>query len=137
MPLSRDNEQTMTNRAVRPGDTIVVSKAGMAYVVGDVKEPTGIIMDNPHLTVLQAIAMAHGTNPTASLKSTRLIHKAHSSPQDTPIPLDKILAAKSPDLELKPDDVVFVPNSVGKTVTRKTLDAALQAAVGIAIWGRY
>ena len=137
MPLSRDNEQTMTNRAVRPGDTIVVSKAGMAYVVGDVKEPTGIIMDNPHLTVLQAIAMAHGTNPTASLKSARLIHKAHSSPQDTPIPLDKILAAKSPDLELKPDDVVFVPNSVGKTVTRKTLDAALQAAVGIAIWGRY
>ena len=135
--LSRDDGQTMTNMVVRPGDTIVISKAGMAYVVGDVKEPTGIIMDNPHLTVLQAVAMAHGTNPTAKLKSARLIHKANSSPQDTPIPLDKILAAKSPDLELQPDDVVFVPNSVAKAVTRRTLEAALQAATGIAIWGRY
>ena len=135
--LSRDDGLTMTNLLVLPGDTIVISKAGMVYVVGDVKEPTGIIMDNPHLTVLQAVAMAHGTNPTAKLKSARLIHKANSSPQDTPIPLDKILSAKSPDLELQPDDVVFVPNSVAKAVTRRTLEAALQAATGIAIWGRY
>jgi polysaccharide export outer membrane protein len=135
--LSREDGQTMTNLVVLPGDTIVISKAGMVYVVGDVKEPTGIIMDNPHLTVLQAVAMAHGTNPTAKLKSARLIHKANSSPQDTPIPLDKILSAKSPDVELQPDDVVFVPNSVAKAVTRRTLEAALQAATGIAIWGRY
>ena len=135
--LSRDDGQTMTNMEVRPGDTIVVSKAGMVYVVGDVKEPTGIILDNPHLTVLEAIAMAHGTNPTAKLKAARLIHRANSSPQDTPIPLDKILSAKSPDLELHPDDVVFVPNSVAKAATRRTLEAAIQAATGIAIWGRY
>jgi len=135
--LLQDDGQTMINMAVRPGDTIVISKAGMVYVVGDVKEPTGIIMDNPHLSVLQAVAMAHGTNTTAKLKSARLIHKANSSPQDTPIPLDKILAGKSPDLELQADDVVFVPNSVAKAVTRRTLEAALQAATGIAIWGRY
>ena len=135
--LSRDDGQTMTNMEVRPGDTIVVSKAGMVYVVGDVKEPTGIVMDNPHLTVLEAIAMAHGTNPTAKLKAARLIHRANSSPQDTPIPLDKILSAKAPDLELHPDDVVFVPNSVAKAATRRTLEAAIQAATGIAIWGRY
>src|SRR6185437_11961499 len=49
--MSQDNGETLTNMAVRPGDTIVVSKAGMVYVVGDVKEPTGIVMDNPHLTV--------------------------------------------------------------------------------------
>ncbi len=107
--LLQDDGQTMINMAVRPGDTIVISKAGMVYVVGDVKEPTGIIMDNPHLSVLQAVAMAHGTNTTAKLKSARLIHKANSSPQDTPIPLDKILGGKSPDLELQADDVVFVP----------------------------
>lgn len=138
VPLSRDNGQTMTNMAVQPGDTIVVSKAGMVYVVGAVKEPTGIIMDNPHLTILQAIAMAHGTNPTASLKGAKLIHKGTSSaPQPVAIPLDKILAAKSPDLELEADDVVFVPNSAAKAITRRTMEAALQAATGIAIWGRY
>ena len=132
------DRQTMTNKTINPGDTIVVSKAGMVYVVGDVKEPTGIIMDNPHLTILQAVAMAHGTNSTAAMGSARLIRKAStSSPQEIPIPLNDILSAKAPDLELQPDDVLFVPNSVAKSVTRRTLDAVLQTAVGVAIYGRY
>ena len=135
--LSRDNGQTMTSTAVRPGDTVVVSKAGMVYVIGAVKEPTGIILDNPHLTVLQAIAMAHGTNPTASLKSTKLIRKASTSPQEVPIPLDTILSAKSPDLELQSDDIVFVPNSTAKTVATRSLEAIVQTATGLAIYGRY
>jgi polysaccharide biosynthesis/export protein len=135
--LSRDNGQTMTNIAVQPGDTVVVSKAGMVYVIGAVKEPTGIVLDNPHLTVLQAIAMAHGTNPTASLKSTKLIRKASTSPQELPIPVDTILSAKSPDLELQPDDIVFVPNSAAKSAAGRSLEAILQAATGIAVYGRY
>ncbi|HEY4046190.1 MAG TPA: polysaccharide biosynthesis/export family protein [Acidobacteriaceae bacterium] len=135
--LSQDNGRTMNNRTVQPGDTIEVSKAGMVYVVGDVKEPTGIILDNPHLTVLQAIAMAHGTNSTASLKSAKLIRKATRSPEEIPIPLDTILAAKSPDLELQPDDIVFVPNSLAKSATRRGLEAILQTATGIAVYGRY
>ena len=132
------DRQTMTNKTINPGDTIVVSKAGMVYVVGDVKEPTGIIMDNPHLTILQAVAMAHGTNSTAAMGSARLIRKASTSaPQEIPIPLNDILSAKAPDLELQPDDVLFVPNSVAKSVTRRTLDAVLQMAVGVAVYGRY
>jgi polysaccharide export outer membrane protein len=122
---------------VHPGDTVVVSKAGMVYVVGDVKEPTGIVMESPHLTVLQAIAMAHGTNPTASLKSVKLIRKGNSAPQEIAIPLNMILEAKEPDLLLQPDDIVFVPNSTAKTVTRRGLEAMLQAATGVAIYGRY
>jgi polysaccharide export outer membrane protein len=81
--------------------------------------------------------MAHGTNPTASLKSARLIHKASSTPQEVAIPLDTILAAKGPDLELQPDDIIFVPNSVAKTATRRGLEAILQTATGIAVYGRY
>jgi polysaccharide biosynthesis/export protein len=135
--LSYGEGQKMTNVTLHPGDTVVVSKAGMVYVVGDVKEPTGIIMDSPRLTVLQAIAMAHGTNPTASLKSVKLIREAHSDPQEIPIPLNEILAAKAPDQVLQPDDIVFVPNSAAKTATRRGLEAILEAATGVAIYGRY
>jgi len=138
LALSRANSQTLTDFALRPGDTVVVSKAGMVYVIGAVKEPTGIVLDNPHLTVLQAIAIAHGTNPTASLKSAKLIRRASSSePQEVPIPLDTILAAKTPDLELRADDVLFVPNSTAKTVASRSIEAILQTATGIAIYGRY
>jgi polysaccharide biosynthesis/export protein len=135
--LSYAEGQTMSTMMVHPGDTVVVSKAGMVYVVGDVKEPTGIVMESPHLTVLQAIAMAHGTNPTASLKSVKLIRKGNSAPQEIAIPLNMILAAKEPDLLLQPDDIVFVPNSTAKTATRRGLEAMLQAATGVAIYGRY
>ena len=135
--LESKDRQSMTNVSVLPGDTIVVSKAGIVYVVGDVKEPMGIIMDNPHFTVLQAIAMAHGTNPTAKMGSAKLIRSVDGAPTEVPIPLDKILAAKSTDVTLHADDIVFVPNSLAKTATRRTLDAAVQAATGIAIYGRY
>jgi polysaccharide export outer membrane protein len=135
--LSSSDGQKMTNIPVLPGDTIVVSKAGVVYVVGDVKEPTGIIMDNPRFTVLQAIAMAHGTNPTAKMGSAKLIRRVDGVPQEIPIPLNKILSAKSTDIALQADDIVFVPNSAVKTATSKGLDAALQAATGVAIYGRY
>jgi polysaccharide export outer membrane protein len=135
--LSSSDGQKMTNIRVLPGDTIVVSKAGVVYVVGDVKEPTGIIMDNPRFTVLQAIAMAHGTNPTAKMGSAKLIRRVDGVPQEIPIPLNKILSAKSTDIALQADDIVFVPNSAVKTATSKGLDAALQAATGVAIYGRY
>jgi polysaccharide export outer membrane protein len=135
--LSSSDGQKMANVGVLPGDTIVVSKAGVVYVVGDVKEPTGIIMDNPRFTVLQAIAMAHGTNPTAKMGSAKLIRRVDGVPHEIPIPLDKILSARSTDVALQADDIVFVPNSVAKTATRKGLEAALQAATGVAIYGRY
>jgi polysaccharide export outer membrane protein len=137
LQLIRGNAETMTNRVIYPGDTIVVSKAGMVYVVGDVKEPTGIIMENPHLTILQAVAVAHGTNPTAALGSTKLIRKADNVPEEIPIPLNDILSAKSPDIELRADDIVFVPNSVAKSVARKSLEVILQTASGLAIYRPY
>jgi polysaccharide export outer membrane protein len=135
--LSSPDGQKMTNVSVLPGDTIVVSKAGVVYVVGDVKEPTGIIMDNPRFTVLQAIAMAHGTNPTAAMGSAKLIRSVGGVPREIPIPLNKILSAKGTDVALQADDIIFVPNSTAKSVTRKGLEAALQAATGVAIYGRY
>jgi polysaccharide export outer membrane protein len=133
--LSYDESgHALSNVPVESGDTIVVSKAGMVYVVGDVKDPTGIILENSHLTVLQAIAMAHGANPTAKLGAAKLLRKGANGAQEIPIPLDKILSTKSPDLPLYADDVLFVPNSAAKSATRRGLEAMVQAATGMAIY---
>ena len=135
--LSYSDGQQISNVALHPGDTVVVSKAGMVYVVGAVKEPTGIILAGPHFTVLQAIAMAHGTNSTASLKSVRLIRDSHGDPHEIPINLEMILAAKARDPLLQADDIVFVPNSTAKTVTYRGLEAMVQAATGVVIYRAY
>jgi len=126
-----------SNLAVFPGDTVVVSKAGIVYVVGDVRLPGGFVMENSQLTVLQAIAMAQGTNNTAKLDKAALIRKGPGGPEQIPIPLLRIMSAKAPDIGLRPDDIVFVPRSEGKAAVRRSLDAILQAATGAAIYRPY
>jgi len=125
------------NIDVFPGDTVVVSKAGIIYVVGDVKLPSGFVMENSQLTVLQAVAMAQGTNTTAKLDKTILIRKTPNGPQQTPILLGRIMSAQAPDVTLQPDDVVFVPRSTAKAASRRGLEAVLQTLTGLAIYRPY
>ena len=94
----------------------MVSKAGMVYVSGDVHRPSGVAMDNTSMTVLQAIAMAEGANPTAALNKARLIRTSGSS--EIPLRLKDMLSSKSPDVRLQAEDIVFVPNSAAENRTR-------------------
>src|SRR5207248_6448673 len=136
--LSKDPSQTLANNIdISPGDTIVVAKAGVVYVVGAVGKPGGFTIEaNEGLTVLQAIALAEGSKPEAALDKAKLIRKTPAGPEEIPIPLRKILASKVPDLKLLPDDIVFVPSSAAKTAARRSLEAIVQTATGVAIYRR-
>jgi polysaccharide biosynthesis/export protein len=138
VPLSYVGESSIhSNVRVLPGDTVVVSKAAIVYVVGDVHKPSGILIQNSRITALQAVAMAEGTNPTAALNGAKLIRKTPQGIQEIPLPLKKILSAKAPDWPLQPDDILFVPTSTAKAATRRGLEAIIQAATGAAIYRPY
>jgi polysaccharide export outer membrane protein len=126
-----------SNVRVFPGDTIVVQKAGIVYVVGDVQKPSGIIMANPNLTVLQAIALAQGTNPNAALDKAAIVRKTADGQAQIPLQLKKMLAAKVPDMRLQSNDIIFVPNSALKTGFKKGLEAAIQTVTGVIIYHPY
>jgi len=136
--LSKDPSQTLAgNIEIFPGDTIVVAKAGVVYVVGAVGKPGGFTMDaNEGLTVLQAIALAEGSGPDAALDKSKLIRKTPTGPEEISIPLSKILTSKAPDRKLQADDIVFVPASAAKRAARRSLEAIVQTATGVAIYGR-
>jgi len=136
VPLLTGTPESMENNvAVEPGDTVVVSKAGVVYVVGDVRQPGGFVMENGNdISVLKAIALAQGTNPNAALNAAKLIRKTPEGPKDVAVSLKKMLAAKAPDLQLQPDDVVFIPGSAGKSAAKRGAEAILQMATGVAIW---
>jgi len=119
---------------IRPGDTIVVSHAGIVYVVGDVGKPGGFLIENnDRLTVLQAIALAQGTNRTASLNHAKLIRKTDGVRQEVPVPLKKILANKAEDQMLADGDILFVPSSAAKNVLRDA-ESILPSASSAAIY---
>jgi polysaccharide biosynthesis/export protein len=114
---------------LKPADTVVVSRAAIVYVVGDVGKPGGFAMqNNGTLTVLQAIALASGVNKTASLSHSKIIHRTPSGAQETDIHLSALLQGKSPDLPLEPEDILFVPNSKLKTAAAGSFNSVVQAA---------
>src|SRR5215471_19332645 len=81
------SDSTRNNPEVLPGDTVVVQKAGVVYVVGDVRTPGGFVMDKPVVTVLQALALDQGANTTAKLDGARLIRRTGDQREDVPIAL--------------------------------------------------
>jgi polysaccharide biosynthesis/export protein len=115
---------------VYPGDTILVSKAGMVYVLGEVNKPGAFLMeDNTSISVLKATAMAGGTTRLASLKGSMILRKSVSGTSQTRIPLDKIYHGKASDLPLHAEDIVFIPLSNAKNYGAMGLQGAIQAAV--------
>ena len=132
--LPRNLTDDMANNiAILPGDTINVPKAPIVYVVGDVGRPSGLLVDNGSLTVLQAIALAGGTNKTAKLNSVRIVRKGATGMTETVLPLKKMLEAKAPDVTLEADDILFVPVSGARVAANRTVDAIAQVATGLTL----
>lgn len=107
------------NVLVYPGDTVLVEKAGIVYVLGDVRSPGGYVMDDNQskLTVLQMIAHAGGFNKTAVPSHARLIRKKpDGSFDETNIQIAKMQKGKEPDTALEPGDIVYVPFSYIKGI---------------------
>jgi polysaccharide export outer membrane protein len=126
-----------SNVQIFPGDTIAVSRAGIVYVVGDVHRPGGFVMEhNGRMTVLEAIALAQGTNRTAALGSARILRRTANGPAtEVKIPLKKIMAAKANDVELKPEDILFIPGSAAKSALSRGAEGVVQVATSLAIYG--
>ena len=129
--------QTAPQPQVEPGDRIVVARAGIVYVVGDVGRPGGYLIENKNtLTALQALALAQGLNKSAKLDA-KLIRSTPAGRTETDLPLKKIFANQVSDPKLQDEDILYVPVSGAKEWTEKGLTSALQMAVGVVIYGRY
>jgi polysaccharide export outer membrane protein len=123
------------NVEVLPGDTITIPRAPIIYVVGDVGKPSGLLVDNGTLTVLQALALAGGTNKTAKLGGARIIRKSpDGGVTETKVAIKKMLEAKAPDVTLQADDILFVPISGGRVLAGRTFEAAMSAATAVTIY---
>ena len=107
-----------TSVLVYPGDTVMVPKAGIVYVLGDVNRPGGFVMDNnsTELTLLQALARAGGVSRTAKQGHAKLLRKDASGYHETQLSLGEIQKGKQQDIALAPGDVLYVPFSYAKNI---------------------
>jgi polysaccharide biosynthesis/export protein len=99
---------------VFPGDTVIVPKADVVYILGDVNRPGGIAMvtNDSKLSALEAISLAGGTQPSAVPSHARLIRKQPDGTHvELPLQLSAMQKGKQPDIPLQADDIVYVPFS--------------------------
>jgi len=127
------------NIPVYPGDIVKVARAGIVYVVGEVKKPGGFVLEsNENISVLQALALAEGLEGTAAKSKTRIIRTNEDTKERTEIPLDlgRVLSGKESDPLLQPNDIVFVPNSAARSALYRGAETALSIVSGVIIWRR-
>jgi polysaccharide export outer membrane protein len=98
------------NVKLEVGDSVVVPVADSVYVHGEVKTP-GAYKSTGDLTVLKAISQAGGVTPLAATGRVEILRSQSEKKEQIKVDLDKMMRSpgENPDVRLKPNDIVFVP----------------------------
>lgn len=137
-------EQTddQSNPVLHPGDEVRVPRAPRIFVMGNVRKPGSIaLVETSGSTVMTAIALAEGLAPFATSQAW-ILRKRHDSPdrEHIPVPLAAIMKLRSPDVELKADDIFYVPDNRAKRITADVIDRMVSfgsaTTSGVLIWRR-
>ena len=126
-------EMLASNVDLQPGDTIVIPRAGIVYVLGEVGRPGGYVMNaTGGVTVLQVVAVAGGPTHFASAGKTRLLRKTDNGFQEQHIDLKKLLRGKIHDVAVADEDILYIPSSAIKSVL--SASALVTTAASVAIY---
>jgi polysaccharide export outer membrane protein len=108
---------TSANPTLQPGDVVYIPPKesqdvaeSQIYVEGEVKKP-GSYDYQPGMTAMNACIVAGGFDKFAAPNRTRIIRKKGSDVEVIKINLNKVRDGKIPDVQLKPGDRVYVPET--------------------------
>lgn len=128
------------NVVIRPNDVVTIPRGELVYAVGNVRMPGGFVLrEQETMSVLQVLAMCQGLDVNAGPSKARILRAAASenAPRlEIPVDLKKIMDGKARDVRMHPQDILFVPSSGVKTVSRTIIDTAMRTITGLIIWRR-
>ena len=133
-----DKGDASLNVPVYAGDVISVPERveRFSYVLGDVNRGGAFeIKKGEKITLSKALASAGGLMPTAKGKATAIMRKNEDG-TTTQIPIDasQVLKGQLDDMLIAQNDVVFVPGSTTKTISRSILNS-IGGILGAIIYG--
>lgn len=126
-------KEPAANELVQAGDVITVSTAPIVFVVGAVMRPGAFTVSDSQgggMTVLQAVALAEGATPVASLGKAVVVRQSSndSERQEIAVKLDDVMEGKATDVVLQANDILFIPESGFKKGFRRITDVAVGMA---------
>lgn len=132
---SGTDTSTDHNPELSPGDTVQVSRAGLVYVVGDVIRPGGFPVDPVQgLTVVQALSLAWGPSLNAAVTHAVLIREQKGGRTMIALNVRRMLHGQDPDQPVQDRDILYVPDSFARNLVNRTMESAIQSAVGVTIY---
>jgi polysaccharide export outer membrane protein len=119
-----------------PGDSILVPRAGVIYVAGNVSKPGAYVLDGRRsLTVEEAMALSGGGGKASALKRVQLVRTLDDGRKEAiTIPVNLIYKGQAPDVALIDGDILYVPTSNAKLATEQAIQAALGIGTSIAVY---
>ena len=128
------NEAVTLSTVINPGDSVLVKRAGVVYILGAVNRPGGyLLQESGELNVDQALALASGTSIEAKVEDLRVFRKqTDGNLVEFHINYRRIINGKETPLRLKAEDVVYVPPSSIKTAfihAQQVVSAAAAATI--------
>jgi polysaccharide export outer membrane protein len=118
---------------IQPGDSITVQRSGVVYVVGAVQHPGGFLLETSrdHLTIIEALTLAQGPSPLASLKKAMLVRTTPRGREAIELNLKQLLSNQAPDIAMQEGDILYVPINGWKAAGLTPLQV-IAAATGMA-----
>lgn len=125
-----DDGSAIRDVMVNPGDTVIVQRAGIVYVLGGVNQPGGYTMqENGELNVAEAISMAKGLVLQAKVSGLRVVKRdANGNPVEYKVSYNNIMDGKEKPIQLAAGDIVYVPISKTKAILGSTTTLIGQTA---------
>jgi polysaccharide export outer membrane protein len=122
---------SLGNIPVYPGDTIVVSRIGIVYMLGAFTSATGTIPLNAYtpLTLTEATALSGCIKFEGRMGDLRIIRTVGDHRTVAVYNIKKVLDGKVPDPILEPNDIVYLPPVALKQLLSS---GALGTVLGIA-----
>ncbi len=132
---SAKGEISDTEVQLEPGDTVIVQRAPVIYVMGEVAKPGGFVVDRGKISVLEGMAMAGGPLKT-SAHGLMIVHAGDRAIAPTAVNLDRIMRGKTPNLILESGDILYVPNSMVRTVAQIGVPGVISATASAIIYSQ-
>jgi polysaccharide export outer membrane protein len=127
------------NIAIYSGDVVSVPRAGIVYVTGaGISQPGGYVMQShgEQITVLKAVALAHGMTGYAKSDDAVIMRTNPITGQKDIIPvrIKQIENRKTEDVAMKSNDILYIPDSLGKKLLARGAEAAITVGSSVAIF---
>jgi polysaccharide export outer membrane protein len=122
------------NIPVFAGDTIIISRAGVVYVIGAFGRG-GVfpLSGNNATTLMQLAALTGGPTTDARYDDLRLIRTVGDHRTLVKLDIKRVLNGKDPDPILEAGDILFLPTSTLKTILSSNLTSLIFSLASIAL----